>query len=60
MVTTANKVEWREVEARTRKVIATLKDENGLDVQSEKLVEIDFAGGKAARVGDQFAIGAVR
>ena len=48
------------VEARTRKIVATLKDENGLDVQSEKLLEIDFAGGKAVRAGDQFAIGGRR
>ena len=48
------------VDARTRKIVATLKDENGLDVQSEKLLEIDFAGGQAVRAGDQFAIGGVR
>ncbi|MSU25345.1 MAG: hypothetical protein EXS32_16185 [Opitutus sp.] len=48
------------VEARTRKIVATLKDENGLDVQSEKLLEIDFAGGKAVRAGDQFGIGGLR
>lgn len=48
------------VDARTRKIIATLKDENGIDVQSEKLLEIDFAGGKAVRAGNQFAIGDVR
>lgn len=48
------------IDARTRKIVATLKDENGLDVQSEKLLEIDFAGGKAVRCGDQFAIGGVR
>ncbi len=47
------------VDVRTRKIVATLKDENGLDVQSEKLLEIDFAGGKAVRAGDQFAIGGV-
>jgi DNA-binding beta-propeller fold protein YncE len=48
------------VDARTRKIVATLKDENGMDVQSEKLVEIDFAGGRAVRAGDQFAIGGGR
>jgi hypothetical protein len=29
-------------------------------VHSEKVVEIDFAGGKAVRNGDQFAIGGVK
>jgi DNA-binding beta-propeller fold protein YncE len=48
------------VDARTRKIVATLKDENGIDVQSEKLLEIDFAGGKPVRAGNQFAIGDVR
>jgi DNA-binding beta-propeller fold protein YncE len=48
------------VDARTRKIVATLKDENGLDVQCEKLLEIDFAGGRAVRAGNQFAIGDVR
>jgi DNA-binding beta-propeller fold protein YncE len=48
------------VDARTRKIVTTLKDENGIDVQSEKLLEIDFGGGKAVRAGDQFAIGGLR
>ena len=45
------------IDAGTRKIVATLKDENGVDVQSEKLIEIDFAGGKAVRAGNQFAMG---
>lgn len=48
------------LEARTRKIVATLKDENGTDVQSEKLLEIDFKAGVAVRAGDQFAIGGRR
>ena len=48
------------IEPRSRKIVATLKDENGLDVMSEKLLEIDFAGGKAVRAGNQFGIGGVR
>jgi DNA-binding beta-propeller fold protein YncE len=48
------------IDARTRKIVAALKDENGLDVQSEKLLEIDFTGGRAVRAGNQFAIGGVR
>ena len=48
------------VDSRKRKIVATLQDENGIDVQSEKLLEIDFAAGHAVRAGNQFAIGGVR
>jgi DNA-binding beta-propeller fold protein YncE len=41
----------------TRKVIATLTDETGRAVQSEKVVEVVFAGGRPVRTGDQFGIG---
>jgi hypothetical protein len=34
-----------------------LKDETGRPVQSEKLLEIIFAGSKPVRCGDQFGIG---
>ncbi len=45
------------IDAKTRKVVATLKDETGREVQSEKLLEIDFADQKAVRAGDQFGLG---
>lgn len=45
------------IDTRTRKVIATLTDETGRPVQSEKLVEIVFAEGTPVRAGDQFGIG---
>ncbi len=45
------------VDVRTRRILTELKDESGEPVQSEKLLEIDFQGGKAVRVGDQFGIG---
>ena len=45
---------------QTRKIIATLKDETGADVQSEKLLEIDFQNGLPVRAGNQFALGGVR
>jgi DNA-binding beta-propeller fold protein YncE len=45
------------INVATRKVIATLKDENGADVQSEKMLEIDFEGGRPVRAGDQFGLG---
>jgi DNA-binding beta-propeller fold protein YncE len=45
------------IDAKTRKVIATLTDEIGRAVQSEKVVEVVFADGKPVRAGDQFGIG---
>ena len=48
------------IDAATRKIVATLTDENGRAVHSEKLIEIDFTGGVPVRAGDQFGIGGVR
>jgi DNA-binding beta-propeller fold protein YncE len=48
------------IDTRTRKVVATLADETGRAVQSEKLLEIVFSGGRPVRVGDQFGLGARR
>jgi DNA-binding beta-propeller fold protein YncE len=48
------------IDVATRKIVATLADEIGAPVQSEKLLEIDFENGRVARAGDQFAIGGVR
>jgi hypothetical protein len=45
------------VETRTRQIVATLTDETGRTVQSEKVVEVVFADGKVVRTGDQFGIG---
>ncbi len=45
------------VDARTRKVVATLSDERGRAVQSEKMVEAIFENGRLVRAGDQFGIG---
>ena len=47
------------IDAKSRKIVAGLKDERGRDVQSEKLLEIDFAGDKPVRAGDQFGIGRI-
>ncbi len=44
----------------TRKVIATLTDENGTAVQSEKMLEIDWRGNEPIRTGDQFGVGRIR
>ena len=45
------------IDVKTRKVIATLQDEKGNPVQSEKMVEIHMDGKKAQKAGDQFGIG---
>ena len=48
------------IDARTKKILTALQDEEGRPVMSEKLLEIDFAGGKPVRNGDQFGLGRVR
>jgi len=47
-------------DAATKQIIATLQDENGKPVHSEKLLEIDFEHGKPVRAGNQFAIGGMQ
>jgi len=47
------------IDVATRKIVATLKDETGAAVHSEKLVEIHFDGDTPVRNGDQFGIGRV-
>jgi hypothetical protein len=47
------------IDVTSRKVIATLSDEEGKPVQSEKLLEIDFQDGKPIETGDQFGLGRV-
>lgn len=48
------------VDTATKRIVATLEDETGRQVQSEKLLEVDFADGKPVRAGDQFGIGQKR
>lgn len=45
------------VEVKTRKIVGSLRDEEGREVQSEKLLEIDFRGGKPSQAGNQFGLG---
>jgi hypothetical protein len=45
------------IDTRTRKIVAALKDEAGRDVQSEKMVEVDFRGDEPIVAGDQFGLG---
>jgi len=47
------------IDVKTRKILLSLKDENGQEVQSEKLMEIDWAGDHVSRAGNQFGIGQV-
>jgi hypothetical protein len=48
------------IDAHTKQIITTLKDEAGREVHSEKLLEIVFDGKKPIRAGDQFGKGAKR
>ena len=44
-------------DTRTKKLVATLKDEQGRPVASSKFIEIHFKGRAPIRMGDQFGIG---
>ena len=47
------------IDAKSRKIVATLSDEEGRPVHSEKMMEIDFVDGKPSETGDQFGLGRV-
>jgi hypothetical protein len=47
------------IDTAARKIVATLEDEKGRAVESEKLLEIDFRGDAVSRAGNQFAVGAI-
>jgi DNA-binding beta-propeller fold protein YncE len=47
-------------DVKTRQIVARLTDEAGRQVQSEKVVEIDFDGDRPVRTGDQFGLGRKR
>jgi hypothetical protein len=44
-------------DARSKKLVASLQDETGRQVGSEKLLEVVFAGERPVRAGDQFGTG---
>ena len=48
------------IDTATKKVVATLADEKGGPVHSEKMVEVHFKGGNPATAGDQFGLGRKR
>jgi hypothetical protein len=45
------------IDTTTKKIVATLADEKGDPVHSEKMVEIHFKDGSPTAVGDQFGLG---
>lgn len=48
------------IDAQSKAVITSLKDELGRDVQGEKVVEVIFQNGKPVKAVDQFGVGRVR
>ena len=47
------------IDTRSKKILTALKDEEGREVHSEKLVGIHFDGGKLVGVGDQIVFGRI-
>jgi DNA-binding beta-propeller fold protein YncE len=45
------------IDVATRKIVATLEDEKGRAVESEKLLDITIANGKVVHAGNQFGVG---
>jgi hypothetical protein len=45
------------IDATTKKVVASLRDENGHDVQSEKVLDLVIESGRVIRAGNQFGVG---
>jgi len=45
------------IDAKTKKIVSTLKDESGKPVCSSKFIEVVFKDGKVVAVGDQFGLG---
>jgi len=45
------------IDAATKKIIATLTDEAGHQVQSEKLLDVTISNGKVVAAGNQFGVG---
>jgi hypothetical protein len=47
-------------DVKTRKVVATLKDENGKPFASSKFIEVHFDGDKVVKVSCEFGLGRVQ
>ena len=48
------------INARTKDIVAALRDEKDREVHSEKMVEVHFKDGVPVRTGDQFGVGRAR
>src|SRR6516165_6794155 len=48
------------IDVAAKKIVATLQDEAGRQVQSEKMLDLTIANGKVVRAGNQFGIGIKR
>src|SRR6266850_1962685 len=48
------------IDAHTKKIVATLQDEAGRQIGSEKLLEVVLDNGKPIRTGEQFGLGMKR
>lgn len=48
------------IDATTKKIVAALQDEEGRQVQSEKLLELTITNGKVVYAGNQFGVGMKR
>ena len=44
-------------DAQTKKLVATLKDENGKPVSGSKFIEVHFRDGKVVEMGNEFGLG---
>ena len=47
------------IDAKTKKIVATLKDADGKRVVSSKFIEVQFRGNDAVRIGHQLGVGRV-
>jgi DNA-binding beta-propeller fold protein YncE len=45
------------IDAATKKIVATLMDETGRQVQSEKLLDVTISNGRVTAAGNQFGVG---
>jgi hypothetical protein len=45
------------IDPKTKKIVASLRDEEGRAVHSEKVLEMIFAGDRLIGAGDQFGVG---
>ena len=45
------------IDVAAKKIVATLQDEAGRQVQSEKMLDLTIANGKVVRAGSQFGVG---